>query len=472
MSRAVAALLGLAGLLAAALLAAVWFLLLDTGALQARAESALSEALGTDARIRGGLRVRLTPSPRLLLDDVAAGDDVRVERAELVIAPLSLLRGEPELRSAALHRPEVTVRRDDDGRFRLAGAGADNGAGVGTVPASLEATEARLTVVVGDGDGLELSGCELQLRSPGTGADGDGPLWHRLAVDGELACERVQYGAWEATAVSARLHVADGVFDADPFSLELLGGSGSGRFHADLSGDTAVHQLNFELAGFSSEALLERLTDEQLGEGTLALEAELSSEGRSAAELRRHLEGTVQLRGDVLILRGVDLDERVSDYESASAFDLYDVGAVLLVGPLGLVATRGRDYARLLSDSGESTEVDRLHAHWRLEGGVATAQDVALRTSQNLLALRGGLDFNEGRYDDLTVAVVDASGCAFVEQRVTGSFEDPEVDSPSVLEALAAPAIDLLERAAELFGADGCEEPFYDGALEHPRSDD
>lgn len=144
---------------------------------------------------------------------------------------------------------------------------------------------------------------------------------------------------------------------------------------------------------------------------------------------------------------------------------------MLLVGPLGLVATRGHDYARLLSESGESTDIERLHAEWRIEAGVATARDVALRTPHNLIALQGALDFNEQRYDDLIVAVVDAERCAFVEQRVTGTFEEPDVQSPSVLEALAEPAVDLLERAAEFFGAKGCEEPFYDGTLGHPRDD-
>lgn len=471
MSRAVAAIWGLAGLLAAALLAAAWFLLIDTGALQSRAETVLSDALRTEAAVRGGLRVRWVPTPRLVLDDVAAGDDLRVDRAELIVAPLSLLRAEPSVRSVTLRQPEVRLRRAEDGRFRFAGAGTGNGDGEGAELASVRAVDARLSVVDEGGDDLELSGCEVQLESLRIGSAGEGAVWGRLSFDAELSCERVAYGTWTAASMSGRLEAADGVLQADPVSLELLEGSASGRLRSDLSGDTASHRLDVELDGFSAEALLERLTDEPMAEGTLALEAQLSSGGLRTSELWRQLEGTFELRGEALTLHGVDLDERVSEYESASAFDLYDVGAVLLVGPLGLVATRGRDYARLLSESGESTDVERLHSQWRLDEGVATAHDVALRTAQNLVALRGALHLREGRYDDLTVAVVDASGCAFVEQRVSGDFDDPEVDSPSVLEALAAPAIDLLERAAELFGADGCDDPFYDGALGHPRND-
>ncbi len=434
MSRTIAAFSGLTVLLVAILLLAAWFLLVDTSALQARAESALTDALGSDARIQGGLRVRPLPSPRVLLDDVVA-DDLRVDRLDVLVAPLSLLRG------------DLSVR-------------------------SLRATNARLKVPGGEGEDLELSGCEVDLQALRTGYTNNTPLPRQLAFDADLTCDRVEYGDVAATAVSARLEAADGVFDADPISLDLLEGSASGKLRSDLSGDTAAHDLTFEIDGFSVEALVELMTDEPLGEGSLTLEAELSSRGLEAADLWQYLEGTVLLTGESLTLHGVDVDERVSDYESASAFDLYDVGAVLLVGPLGLVATRGRNYARLLSESGESTDIERLHAEWRIEAGVATARDVALRTPHNLIALQGALDFNEQRYDDLIVAVVDAERCAFVEQRVTGTFEDPDVQSPSVLEALAEPAVDLLERAAEFFGAECCDEPFYDGALGHPRDDD
>lgn len=277
MSRTVATFTGLAALLAAVLLAAAWFLLVDTDALQARAESALTDALGRDAQIQGGLRVRPLPSPRVLLDDVVT-EDLRVDRLDILIAPLSLLRG------------ELSVR-------------------------SVQATNARFSVPDGADEDLELSGCGVDLQALSTGNTSDAPVPRQLAFDADLSCDRIEYGDLAATAVSARLEAADGVFDADPISFDLLEGSASGKLRSDLSGDTAAHELTFELDGFSVEALVELMTDEQLGEGSLTLEAELASQGLEADELWQHLEGTVLLTGESLTLHGVDVDERVSDYE-------------------------------------------------------------------------------------------------------------------------------------------------------------
>lgn len=39
------------------------------------------------------------------------------------------------------------------------------------------------------------------------------------------------------------------------------------------------------------------------------------------------------------------------------------------------------------------------------------AQDVAMATKQNRVALKGGLDFVNERFDNVTIALIDARGC-------------------------------------------------------------
>ena len=75
----------------------------------------------------------------------------------------------------------------------------------------------------------------------------------------------------------------------------------------------------------------------------------------------------------------------------------------------------------------------------------------------------------------LTLEAEASSGgleAADLWQHLEGTVLFTGVQSPSVLEALAEPAVDLLERAAEFFGAEGCGQPFYDGTLAHPLNDD
>lgn len=99
-----------------------------------------------------------------------------------------------------------------------------------------------------------------------------------------------------------------------------------------------------------------------------------------------------------------------------------DVGAFFFVGPLGLGITKGFDFARIFEGSGVNTTIRSLVSSWQVEHGVAHAMDVAMATPQNRVALKGGLDFVSGRFDDVTVALVDAKGCSRVQQKIRGPF--------------------------------------------------
>jgi hypothetical protein len=55
--------------------------------------------------------------------------------------------------------------------------------------------------------------------------------------------------------------------------------------------------------------------------------------------------------------------------------------------------------------------------------------------------------------DALTVAGVDAHGCATVLQRIRGSFDKPEAEKPSVLTSLTGPMGQLLKQASQSWAA-------------------
>jgi AsmA protein len=102
-----------------------------------------------------------------------------------------------------------------------------------------------------------------------------------------------------------------------------------------------------------------------------------------------------------------------------------------------------------------------------VEHGVAVAQDVALTTTENRVAMKGGLDFVNDSYDDVTVALVDPKGCVRVEQKIHGPFRKPEVDKPNVVTAITGPVRKLINKGRSLLGAK-CSV-FYSGAVPPPR---
>ncbi|HVK30968.1 MAG TPA: hypothetical protein VM845_00520, partial [Burkholderiaceae bacterium] len=195
--------------------------------------------------------------------------------------------------------------------------------------------------------------------------------------------------------------------------------------------------------------------------------ADLSTQGKSPKDLQQGLAGTLSLRAKGLTFNGGDLDREFERFESSQTFDLVDIGAVFFAGPVGLLVTKGYDFARLGGGAPGQSEIRTLVSDWKVEQGVAQAQDVALATKENRLALRGGLDLVNERFDDLSIALIDAKGCAKVRQQMRGSFQAPAVDKPSALAALTGPALRLLKKGSDALRGEQCEV-FYAGSVATP----
>jgi AsmA protein len=210
--------------------------------------------------------------------------------------------------------------------------------------------------------------------------------------------------------------------------------------------------------------LFQSLVPGKVGEGVLDFTADLSMRGRSAIELTRTAQGEASLRGKNLEIAIGNLDEKLSHYESSQNFNLVDVGAFFIVGPLGTVATKGYNFASIFQGAAGKTEIRVLVSHWKVVNGVAQAQDVAMATKENRVAMKGALDFVNRDFNDVTVAILDHRGCARVEQKVRGSFSKPEVAKPNVFASMTGPITSLIRKATKLMGAK-CEV-FYDGAVQ------
>ncbi len=196
--------------------------------------------------------------------------------------------------------------------------------------------------------------------------------------------------------------------------------------------------------------------------------ANLSMQGETVNKLRQTTQGQIALRGKNLILNGHDLDQEFDRYESSQNFNLVDVGAFFFAGPIGLAVTKGYNFASLFQGSGGRSEIRTLVSDWKVERGVAQSQDVAMATNKNRVALQGGLDFVNERFDNMTVALIDAKGCIKVQQTIHGSFKQPVLEKPSTLKSLTGPVVRLLEQVGGLFPGGACEV-FYAGSVASPK---
>jgi len=464
---------GLAGLFILVVAIAAYVLQQDA---KPRLRAVASEALEMEVTVGGKFSIGFFPRLRVAMTDVhASKNGVEIASAgeiEAGIALLPLLHKEILIRSIGLKRLRLAIERDHDGKLNISRAPQAEATHPALSVARVSVTDATFLYSNKQaGKELEATECNLDV-SRMRFSSGQAPgLLTNLSLAAELACDRMRTNEFAASDVQVSIRGKDGVFDLDPLTMVLFGGQGSGSLRADYSGSVPVYQLDFSLAKFRMDEFVKFLSPgnagrKSIGEGAMDFTMKLLLRGRSADELKPSAEGEASVHGENLELEIGDLDKKFSRYESSQSFNLVDVGAFFFAGPLALGVTKGYDFARIFEGGAGSTTVRVLVSRWRVEHGVAHATDVAMATEKNRVALKGRLDFVTGRFDDVTIALIDDKGCARAKQRIRGPFSQPEVEKPDVLGTITGPARALVKEAKELFG--GKCDVFYAGSVEPP----
>jgi hypothetical protein len=460
---------GLVGLLV--IIAAALHFFVDANSYKPRLEAAASDALGMEVKVGGKIGFSFFPGLQVTLDDVhirnSGTDIVSAQEASLGIDLLPLLHKEVRIEKIALNHPSIYIELGSDGKYNF-----ETTQPAGPLPAL---GLARVSLMEGSfiyadkqsGEGLEAGDCKLQMRhfllSQGKSSD-----WVKnLSFTAELACGKIQTKHFAVSNLKFSLAAKDGIFDIKPVTMEVFGGQGSGNIRADYSGADPQYQIDYALQQFRIEAFYKTLSAQTVVEGAMDFSANLTMQGKTVSELTQTANGEASLRGENLTLIGSDLDLQLSRYESSQHFSLVDVGAVFLAGPVGLAVTKGYDFASILKGSGGNSNIQKIASEWKIEHGVAHAQDVAMATDKNRIALKGGLDFVNGRFDDVTVALIDDQGCAKLTQKVSGPFQKPVVEKPNILVSIAGPALKLLKKGRDILPGGKCEV-IYAGSVAPP----
>lgn len=445
----------------------------DVDVYKPRLEAAASDALGMTVRINGRLGIAFFPGLRVTLEDVhirnREADIFSAEQARIKIALLPLLRKDVRIQSIALKSPIISIERDQDGRFNFQNAEEAPGAlpvlnltNVSVVDGTVRYTD-RQSV-----EGFDAGGCLLhasRLRLSGGERAG---LGKTLSVAADVSCREIQTRAFTASDLAVSVQGNDGVLHFKPVTMRVFGGQGSGSVQVDLSAAVPHVRVDYALSRFRIEEFLNPVLPKKVLEGSMDFTVNLSMQGKTAHELKQTAEGEATLRGDNLTLEGRDLDRQISRYRRSQNFNLVDVGGVFFMGPLGLAVTKGYNFANLLAGKEGRSRITTFVSGWKVERGVAQAKDVALATNKNRIALKGGLDFVNEKFANVTVAVIDARGCATMRQKIRGPFQKPVLEKPNVLKSVAEPALKLLKQTGEILGGGSCDV-FYAGSVAPPQ---
>lgn len=462
---------GLVGLLV--LIAVALLLFIDANSYKPRLVAAASETLGMDVKVSGRLGFGFFPSIYVTLEEVhirnRGADLVSAKQARLGIDLLPLLQKQIRIEEIALIRPAISIERDHNGNFNF-----EKPEAAGKTLSALNLAKVSLSDVAlhyadkQSGEGFEAGDCNVDVRhlqfAGGKGSD----LMKNLSFTAKLICKEIRKNDFSVSDLKFSADGKKGVFELKPVTMHVFGGQGSGSIRADFSGAVPLYRGQYSLSQFRVEDFFKLLSPQKIAEGTMNFSANLSTRGKTVMEMKQAADGNISLRGENLIFNGGDLDKKLTRFESSQNFSLVDAGAFFFVGPLGLAATKGYDFAGIFRGSEGRSEIRTVNSEWKVEHGMARAQDVAMATNHNRIALTGGLDFVNEKFDEMTMALIDAKGCATVRQKIRGPFQKPVVEKPNILKSFAGPALKLLKKGRDLFPGGKCEV-FYAGSVAPPK---
>lgn len=461
----------LLALAALVLLLGVAAVLLSRVDIKSHVATAGHQATGLTVVVAGDASLRLLPAPRLSLQDVTLLDgDVELGSVGSVsarIAAWPLLAGQVRFAAVQIENANVTLARQQDGTLDFPRRSSSRGSMAPTQLGTLSVTNLALRYFNPQtGRDISARGCDFETDDLRIEGDAGADFLQQLSMTARFSCAELQDSELVATRVRGSLAGGGGLFRLAPLTLRLLGGEGAGEVDADFTGASPSYRIRYSINQLQVDDLFRSLASGRQGTGSLDFSTELRMRGLAAAELTRTAAGSASLQGENLAVAVGDLDEKLSRYASSQSFNLIDLGAFFIAGPLGTAITKGYDFASLFQDEGGTTQIARLVSHWSVTDGVAEARDVALLTPANRLALQGRLDFVEREFDGVTVAVVDEEGCATIDQRISGSFSNPEIIKPNIIASLVGPVSSTLVLAGRALGID-CEV-FYSGSLPPP----
>lgn len=285
-------------------------------------------------------------------------------------------------------------------------------------------------------------------------------------ANGKIKTDKIQSSSFDFTDVDFDIDAVNGTYEIKSDVVRLFGENAKGKafLTAKPFSEVPSFHISYNDVSFQAEKMLSTFMEDSVISGPLNLSFNLTSNGEDWDNIVNNLDGTIKLSGNNLFLNGVDADELIEDFKRSQSFNLVDLGAVLLAGPVGIAVTKGSDYARLLVlNSGKSTLINEMISNWRVNKGIFAIEDAAFTTSKNRVALTGSIGFSNNNLD-LTIALLNESGCSIFSQQVYGALDAPTLGKVKVVGTVLAPVTNLVD---DVMGKD-CDV-FYQGSVEHPK---
>jgi AsmA protein len=391
-------------------------------------------------------------------------------RIGLKLIPLT--RREVRLNRVGLIKPVFSLVRYKNGMFNFEKQGRTLLERLLTVK-KISISQGRLVYTdEQSGERTEAGGFDATIRNLSYGKTAGAGAFRNISFTGDIRSKTLSIKNLTLTNLVMRTAGGNGILDVNPVSMDIFGGKGKGSIHVDVTGASPHYRVTATLDRFRIEELIQvsspRKIPEKSIEGPADFSADLTATGKSAEEVKRSLTGDLSLNGEDLVLYRIDIDALIPKYERSQNFSLVDVGAFFLAGPFGPILTKSYNFGSLYNESqGGKGTIKKLVSIWKVKKGIAGAIDVALASKKHRLAMKGGLNFNNDQFVDVTVAVLDKRGCAVYSQKVHGPFRKPQIEKVSIFQSITGSVPNALGNAWGFIRGEDCTV-FYSGSVAQP----
>ncbi len=247
-------------------------------------------------------------------------------------------------------------------------------------------------------------------------------------------------------------------------------GEASGQLIIDTRLPDISYEVALKLKAVKLGQLLNTFKPKVKAMGDLEAELKATSQGKTLKTLLKKLNGDLELKGKTLTLSELDIDAMLENYRKSQSLDIFDIGAFIVFGPLGLLASKSIDVTSIAGHSGakKKSSIPNLQFDWMIKRGVAQTKDVAFATRKYRVAAKGKLDLNKLQYENIQIALLNKKGCIEFSQILNGPLKDPEINSMSFVgKVLVSPLTSIAKGISSVF-SDSCDV-FYKGTVPHPK---
>jgi uncharacterized protein involved in outer membrane biogenesis len=464
------------GVMTLAVFAGILALLLNIEAFKPQIEAAASSALGMDVRIKGRMGIALFPGFGLSLKDVNVRnrglDVVTIEKMRIGLKLIPLARFQIKIIQVGLVRPVFSIVRSKSGMFNFEKPERTSWEKLLAVKKISISQGSLVYTDETSGEKIEVGDLDLNIRNLFSSGTESSEHFKNISFTGDTRCKILKIHNLTLMNLVMRAAGEKGILDINPVSMNIFGGTGNGSIHVDMTGPSPHYRVIYTLNRVRIEELLQQYSlkkkPQEIIEGPINFSADLTATGESADEVKRSLNGDLSLNGENLMLYNIDIDALIMKYERSQNFNLLDVGAFFLVGPIGPVLTKSYNFTSLYEESqGGKGIIKKLVSVWKVKNGIAEARDVALASKTQRIAMKGKLNFINERFVDVTVAALDKRGCAVYSEKVHAPFRKPQIEKESIFKSIVGSVSNPLVDAWKLIQGEECTV-FYSGSVAQP----